>query len=551
MENLLPIQAIADKLEIAEEYLEPRGKYCAKVRLELLRDSAPARSGKLILVTATTPTKFGEGKTVVSIGLAQALEQIGYRATVTSREPSVGPVLGSKGGATGGGHAQVEPSDLINLNFTGDFPAITAAHNALASLLDSHIHHGNALRIDINSIFWPRALDMNDRALRHIISGLGGKANGVPREAGFVITAASEIMAVMALAGSRGDLRHRLNEIVVALNLDGKVVRVADLKITGALMVLLNDAILPNLVQTTEHTPAFVHIGPFGNIAHGTSSVLSQKMALQLADFVVNETGFAADLGAEKYFDIVMPASGIRPAAAVLVTTARSLTAQGTTGEIYEHNSLEALRSGLENLGKHIENLRRFGVPFVVAVNHFPADTPREIDCIHDFCREAKVESASVEVFTQGGEGARELAEKVADLAISPEGKAAQQSLHPLYESSLAVEAKIEKVARDIYGASAIYIEGDAHKKLQKFVSLGYGHLPVCIAKTQNSLSDNPKLMGAPRDWTLTVTDAKLSAGAGFIVVVAGNMLLMPGLPEKAQAMNLDVDDDGKIIGLR
>ena len=551
MENLLPIQAIADKLEIAEQFLEPRGKYCAKIRLELLRESRPARSGKLILVTATTPTKFGEGKTVVSIGLAQALEQIGYRATVTSREPSVGPVFGSKGGATGGGQAQVEPSDLINLNFTGDFPAITAAHNALAALLDSHIHHGNALRIDTSSIFWPRALDMNDRALRHIISGLGGKANGAPREAGFVITAASEIMAIMALAGSREDLRHRLNEIVVALNMDGKAVRVADLGITGALMVLLNDAILPNLVQTTQHTPAFVHIGPFANIAHGTSSVLSQKMALQLADFVVNETGFAADLGAEKYFDIVMPASGIRPAAAVLVTTARSLTAQGASGDLYEHDSLTALHRGLENLGKHIENLHKFGVPFVVAVNHFPADTPREINCIHDFCRAAGIEIASVDVFTQGGEGARELAEKVAALATSVESEAAQKSLHPLYEASLSVEAKIEKVARDIYGADGIYIESAARKKLQKFASLGYGHLPVCIAKTQNSLSDNPKLMGAPRGWTLTVTDAKLSAGAGFIVVIAGNMLLMPGLPEKAQAMNLDVDADGKIIGLR
>ena len=551
MENLLPIQAIADKLKIAEQYLEPRGKYCAKIRLELLRESQPARSGKMILVTATTPTKFGEGKTVVSIGLAQALEQIGYRATVTSREPSVGPVFGSKGGATGGGQAQVEPSDLINLNFTGDFPAITAAHNALAALLDSHIHHGNALRIDTSSIFWPRALDMNDRALRHIISGLGGKANGAPREESFVITAASEIMAIMALAGSREDLRHRLNEIVVALNMDGKAVRVADLGITGALMVLLNDAILPNLVQTTQHTPAFVHIGPFANIAHGTSSVLSQKMALQLADFVVNETGFAADLGAEKYFDIVMPASGIRPAAAVLVTTARSLTAQGASGDLYEHDSLTALHRGLENLGKHIENLHKFGVPFVVAVNHFPADTPREINCIHDFCRAAGIEIASVDVFTQGGEGARELAEKVAALATSVESEAAQKSLHPLYEASLSVEAKIEKVARDIYGADGIYIESAARKKLQKFASLGYGHLPVCIAKTQNSLSDNPKLMGAPRGWTLTVTDAKLSAGAGFIVVIAGNMLLMPGLPEKAQAMNLDVDADGKIIGLR
>ena len=545
----MPIEAIAEKLEIPPAYLDSRGKYTAKVRLELLSESKSAPRGKLILVTATTPTKYGEGKTVTSIGLTQALEQIGHRTVATLREPSVGPVLGSKGGATGGGRSQVLPFELINLNFNGDFPAIAAAHNTLAALVDLHIHQGNARRIDLNNITWPRTLDMNDRSLRHIITGLGGKANGQPRESGFVITAASEVMAVLALAQSRADLRRRLSDIVIGFDMDGKPVRAVEMGGIGALMVLLNDAILPNLVQTTEHTPAFVHCGPFGTIAHGTSSVISQKMALLMADFVVNEAGFASDLGAEKYFDIVVPATGIRPAAAVLVTTVRSLEAQGA--EVDDEEGLHALRRGFSNLGRHMENLTKYGVPFVVAINKFPSDTQEKLDYVRHFCREHGADSALSDVFAQGGAGARDLAEKVATLANSPASSAAQKAMQPLYPPSISLETKIETIAREIYGADGIRIESTARTKLHKFTALGFGHLPVCMAKTQSSISDNPKLLGAPENWTLTVSDARLSAGAGYVVVVAGNMLLMPGLPALPQAMQMDVDDSGHITGLR
>lgn len=548
-EELLPIQAVAEKLGMPEHCLDLRGKYTAKVSLDLLSDAKPAR-GKLILVTATTPTKYGEGKTVTTIGLTQALAKIGHRTTATLREPSVGPVLGSKGGATGGGKSQVLPFELINLSFNGDFPAIAAAHNALAALIDSHIIHGNERRIDINSITWPRTLDMNDRSLRQIVTGLGGKANGQPREGGFVITAASEIMAIMSLAQSRADLRKRLGEIAVAYDLEGKLVRAGDIGGIGALMVLLNDALMPNLVQTTEGVPAFVHCGPFGNIAHGTSSVISQKMALQLADFVVNEAGFASDLGAEKYFDIVAPATGIKPAAAVLVTTVRSIEAQGA--ENGEDEGIHALKRGFANLGRHMENLTKYGAPFVVALNRFPTDTQEKLDYVRDFCRERGVEVAQSEVFASGGEGGRDLAEKVAATANSEASKNAQAAMQPLYPPSISLETKVETIAREIYGADGIYIESTARKKLKQFTDMGFGQLPVCMAKTQSSVTDNPKLLGAPKNWTLTVTDARLSAGAGFVVVIAGNMLLMPGLPAKPQAFAMDVDDaTGQIIGLR
>lgn len=544
---LLPIQAIADKLGIAEEHLDLRGKYTAKVRLDLMNDQ-PAR-GKMILVTATTPTKYGEGKTVTTIGLTQALSYIGHNTVATLREPSVGPVLGSKGGATGGGKSQVLPFELINLSFNGDFPAIAAAHNALAALIDSHIHNGNKLGIDPNSITWPRTVDMNDRSLRKIVTSLGGKANGTPREAGFVITAASEIMAILALAGSRADLRKRLSDIAIGYGFDGRLIRAGDVGGIGALMVLLNDAIMPNLVQTTENVPAFVHCGPFGNIAHGTSSVVSQQMALQLADFVVNEAGFASDLGAEKYFDIVSPATGIKPAAAVLVTTVRSIEAQGA--ENGQDEGLPALRRGFANLARHMENLGVYGVPFVVAINRFPNDTQEKLDYVRDFIKERGADCAFSEVFARGGEGGAELAEKVAAKANSPESEASRKAMQPLYPPSVSLEGKIETIAHEVYGAGRIYIESTARKKLKKFTELGYGALPICMAKTQSSITDDPKLLGAPTGWTLTVTDANLSAGAGFIVVIAGNMLLMPGLPEAPQAMQMDVDDDGNITGLR
>jgi formate--tetrahydrofolate ligase len=546
IDNLLPIRNVADKLEILDDYLDYYGKFTAKLKLELLSDLKTANRGKLILVTAITPTSHGEGKTVVSIGLAQAIEQSGKKTVVTLREPSLGPVFGVKGGATGGGKSKVIPSELINLHFNGDFHAVMTAHNLLAAMIDSHIHHGNDLRIDVDNVLWLRTIDMNDRALRHIVVGLGGKINGVPRETGFVITAASEIMAILALADSRQDLRRRLHDIVIGFDLGGKVLRAGDLKATGAMMVLLNEAILPNLVQTSEHTPALVHAGPFANIAHGTSSVLSQKMALKLADYVVNETGFAADLGAEKYLDIVMPSSGIKPSVAVLIATVRALSAQGVSSDGPASEGISALKRGFSNLVKHMENLRKFNLPFVVAINRFPSDTLEEIECIQNFCRESAVESAVVEVFDKGGLGARGLASKVMALAENAD----VETIHPLYPSTLGIEEKISAVAKEIYGADSIYLESNARKKLQRFTDLGFGHLPICIAKTQSSLSDNPKLLGAPKDWILTVTDAYLAAGAGFIVIIAGNMLLMPGLSKTPQAIKMDVDENGRIIGL-
>ena len=539
---MLLIRSVADKLGIPEDAMEYYGKYTAKLRLELLEKP---RRGKLILVTAITPTSHGEGKTVVSIGLTQALEKLGRLAAVTLREPSLGPVFGLKGGATGGGRSQVIPSEMINLHFNGDFHAVTSAHNLLAAMIDSHLHHGNALGIDVDEINWPRALDMNDRALRHVIVGLGGKANGVPRETGFVITAASEVMAILALARDREDLRARLSRIVIGLNLKGEPVRAGDLGATGAMMVLLNEAIMPNLVQTTEGSPAFVHAGPFANIAHGTSSVISQRMALALADYVVNETGFGADLGAEKYFDIVMPASGLRPDAAVLIVSARALCTQGN-GEEKGPYTIESLRRGLANLQRHLDNLQKFHVPVVIAINRFPDDSDDLLREIRLFASERDVPAAIVEAYSRGGDGAIELAEAVLDTL---ENRVAAPE--PLYKPEVSLRTKIETVAREIYGAAAVYIESRAKKKLERYMAAGFGHLPVCMAKTQSSFTDNPKIYGAPSGWTMTVTDADLAAGAGFVVVIAGNMMRMPGLGREPQAVRMDVDAAGNIIGLR
>lgn len=541
---MLFIRSVADKLGISEDDLEYYGKYTAKLRLELL--NGRARRGKLILVTAVTPTSHGEGKTVVSIGLTQGLQKLGKSAVVTLREPSLGPVFGLKGGATGGGRSQVIPSEMINLHFNGDFHAVTSAHNLLAAMIDAHLHHGNELRIDVDDIPWPRALDMNDRALRHVIVGLGGKVNGIPRETGFVITAASEVMAILALASDREDLRKRLGSIVIGSSLDGKPVRAEDLKATGAMMVLLNEAIMPNLVQTTEGAPALVHAGPFANIAHGTSSVISQSMALGLADYVVNETGFGADLGAEKYFDLVMPASGLRPDLAVLIASVRALCAQGSGDENAPAGGA-SLRKGLCNLGRHIDNLRKFHVRIVVTVNLFPSDTRELVDEIAAYCRDKGVECAPVDAFGRGGEGALELAGTVLSEMEKPDGV----SPRPLYSADLSLITKIETVAREIYGAGGVYIEAEARKKLQRFEKAGFGNLPVCMAKTQSSFSDNPKLYGAPSGWTLTVSDAHLAAGAGFVVVIAGNMMRMPGLGREPQAVRMDVDSAGVISGLR
>lgn len=542
----LPIREIANRLEIPEEFRVYYGEDTVKLKLELLTDWQVKSRGKLIMVTAITPTSHGEGKTVVSIGLAQALHKIGKSSIATLREPSLGPVFGVKGGATGGGKSQVIPAERINLHFTGDFHAITSAHNLLAASIDSHMHHGNELRIDVDNTFWPRAIDMNDRALRHVIVGLGGKNNGVPRETGFVITAASEIMAIMGLSSSRQDLRRRLDEIVLGFGLDGQLIRARDLKVTGGLMVLLNEAIMPNLVQTSEGTPALVHTGPFANIAHGTSSVISQRMAMKLADYVVNESGFGADLGAEKFFDIVMPSSGHKPSAAVLIATVKALAAHGATPEMPVTNDPGALQRGLCNLGRHLANMRKFNIPVVVAINRFPSDTPEELEAIARYCEEAGVQSALVEAYAKGGEGATDLATKVVALAEQSD----TSQIQPIYEASLTLEEKVTRISKEIYGADGVYFESEGRKKLRKFTSLGFGHYPVCMAKTSSSFTDNPKLAGAPSGWTLTVTDANLSAGAGFVVVVAGSMMLMPGLPRTPQSARMDVDDRGKVKGM-
>jgi formate--tetrahydrofolate ligase len=539
--SMLTIDQIAAKLGLTDNDVEPYGRYTAKIRLSRLPAPGVPAKGKLILVTAITPTIHGEGKTVVSIGLAQGIEKLGKRSIVTLREPSLGPVFGVKGGATGGGRSQVLPSEKINLHFNGDKHAVAAAHNLLAAMTDSHLFHGNELRIDPENIFWPRSVDMNDRALRHVKIGLGGKANGVPRDSNFVITAASEVMAILALANSRDDCAQRLGEMTVAFNRDGRTVRTKDLQVTGAMMVLLNETIMPNLVQTSEHTPALIHAGPFGNIAHGTSSVIAQRIALQLTDYVVNEAGFGADLGAEKFLDIVMPVSGLKPSAAVLIATARGVRHQSQNDE-----NPAAGKAGLENLAKHIENLRRFYLPTVVALNRFPGDTDEDLRIIKDFCAQAGVECAVVDVFDKGGEGALELAEKVMDAA----DRADLDLIRPLYPVKLALEEKIARVAKEIYGAQSVDFAPAARNKLQQLSKLGFAGLPVCMAKTQYSLSDDPKKLGAPKDWTLTVTDAHLASGAGFIIVVAGNMMLMPGLPKFPQALRMHLNEDGSITGL-
>lgn len=535
-DTLLPIDAIARKLHLPEDTYEPLGRHGAKVKLDLLSNPAFPRRGKLILVTATSPTASGEGKTVTSIGLAQGLERIGKKVLITSREPSLGPVFGMKGGAAGGGRSQIEPSQKVNLHFHGDLHAITSAHNLLSALIDAHLFHGNDLQLDPHRITWPRAMDMNDRALRRIAVSAGSKCEGGNRHTGFVITAASEIMAILALARDRDDLHKRLDRIVIGQNKAGEPVTAAALEATGAMTALLADALLPNLVQTTEGTPAFVHCGPFGNIAHGTSSVVSQQMALRLADYVVNEAGFAADLGAEKYIDIVMQTSGIMPSAAVLVTTVQSMRNQG------EGN----LEHGLPNLARHIRNMRNFGLPIVVAINRFPADTDADLQQLGQFAQEQGAECAYSEAFARGGEGAINLARKVVETIE----KHPDVPVTPAYTLTDSLEEKVRKVATKIYGADGVEFSEAAQEKLKQFAAWGYSEVPVCIAKTQYSFSDNPKLLGAPIGWTLYITDAALSAGAGFVVMIAGNMMLMPGLPKISRAAEIDVNAEGEILGI-
>ena len=539
--NLLPIEAIAAKLNLNESHYERRSQISAKLSLDLLKPSLRnGRRGKLILVTATTPTVSGEGKTVTSIGLVQGLEKIGKSALITSREPSLGPVFGMKGGAAGGGRSQIEPAEKINLHFHGDFHAITSAHNLLAALIDSHLFHGNELDLDPNAVTWPRTLDMNDRALRNIMVSATAsdkrQRDGSNRASGFLITAASEIMAILSLASGREDLRRRIARIIIGQNRNGEPVTAGDLRATGPMLALLSEALLPNLVQTTEGTPAMVHCGPFANIAHGTSSVVSQQIGLNLADYVVNETGFASDLGFEKYMDLVMPSSGIKPAAAVVVTTVQSLHNQGE-GD---------LQRGFANLEKHIAIVRGFLLPVIVAINRFPNDSIEELDIIQQFCEAHGASFALSEAYARGAEGAVDLARKVVEVID------AHPNVEPIstYAPEDSVLEKITKVARRVYGADEIELSELAQQNLDRFERWGFGHLPICIAKTQYSLSDNPKLMGSPTGWTLHVTDVALSAGAGFLVVISGAMMLMPGLPKASRALDIDVDEYGEIMGM-
>ena len=543
-----PITEVARDLGLSDDELLLYGPYKAKVHLSAYERRKDQADGKLILVTAITPTKFGEGKTTTTIGLGQALGRMKKRAAIAIREPSLGPVFGIKGGATGGGQARVIPSDEINLHFTGDFAAIEKANNLLAALIDNHLHHGNALGLDPREIQFKRCMDMNERALRQIVIGLGGKTGGLPREEVFQITAASEVMAILALARDLADLKERFGRILVGFTRDGRPVLAEQLKAPGPMAALMRDAIHPNLVQTLEGTPAFIHAGPFGNIATGTSSVIATRMALKLADYVITEAGFASDLGAEKFFNIKCRVGGLTPAAAVLVATVRALKLHGgAPSDIkeLEKEDVGAVERGLPNLEKHIENVQTFGLPLVVAINRFPTDTDAEVDTVRRFCESRGVEVAVSEVYERGGEGGLDLAEKA--IALADSGK---DQFRFLYEPDEPLAQKIEKIATTIYGADGVEFTSTAKQKLNKLEKLGYGSSLVCVAKTQDSLSDNPKLKGRPRGFTVTIRDVNVSAGAGFVVPLAGQILTMPGLPKQPAAEGIDVDDEGNITGI-
>ena len=543
---LEPIAKVAERLGIGEEQLEPYGRYKAKLSEEYLSSLQDRPSGKLILVTAINPTPAGEGKTTVSVGLGQALSLLGKKTVIALREPSLGPCFGIKGGASGGGYSQVVPMEELNLHFTGDFHAITSANNLLAALLDNHIQQGNELRIDPRQVVWKRCLDMNDRVLRNVVVGLGSKADGMVREDHFVITVASEIMAILCLADDMQDLKKRLSRIVVAYNFDGEPVTAGDLKAVGAMAALLKDAIKPNLVQTLEHTPVIVHGGPFANIAHGCNSVRATKTALKLADYVVTEAGFGADLGAEKFFDIKCRMSGLKPDAVVLVATVRALKYNGGAAKAdLSAENLQALQKGIVNLEKHIENLQKYQVPVVVTLNSFVTDTAAETDFVRRFCEERGCAFALARVWEQGGKGGVELAGEVLRTLEEKESR-----FQVLYEDSLSIQEKIGAVARQIYGAGDVAYAPAAQKQIRKLEEMGFGSLPVCMAKTQYSLSDDPELLGRPEGFCLTVREAYVSAGAGFIVVLTGAVMTMPGLPKKPAAFGIDVDEDGKITGL-
>ncbi len=543
-----PITEIASDLGISSEYIEPYGHYKAKLSESLYKKTEDKPDGKLVLVTAINPTPAGEGKTTVSVGLAQSMYKVGKKAVLALREPSLGPVFGIKGGAAGGGYSQVVPMEDINLHFTGDMHAITAANNLLCAAIDNHMQQGNELRIDQRRILFKRCLDMNDRALRDIVIGMGGKANGIPREDGFQITVASEVMAILCLAADLEDLKKRLGRILIGFNLSGEPVYAADLNVHGAMTALLKDALKPNLVQTLENTPALIHGGPFANIAHGCNSVRATKLALKLGDYCITEAGFGSDLGAEKFFDIKCRFSGLKPDCVVLVATIRALKHNGGVerSKLQEEN-ITALEKGIVNLGVHIENMRKFGVPVVAAINRFHTDTDAEVRVVEDFCASLNVPVSMTEIFAKGGEGGKDLALKVIDTI---DNRKAVSNFHPIYDAELTIKEKLEVIAKEIYRADGVQFTTAAEKALSEIESLGYSNLPVCVAKTQYSLSDDPAKLGKPEGFKITVRDLRVSAGAGFVVAMTGNILTMPGLPKKPAAMNIDCDGNGNISGL-
>ena len=544
--HMLPITEVAAKLGIGEEDIELYGRYKAKLSMDLIKRVQDKPDGKLILVTAITPTPAGEGKSTTTVGLAQGLAKIGQKVIVALREPSLGPCMGIKGGAAGGGYSQVVPMEDINLHFTGDFHAITSAHMLLAAMLDNHIQQGNALNIDPRRIVWKRVVDMNDRELRNIVVGLGGKAHGVPRQDGFDITVASEVMAILCLATGLHDLKERLSKIIVAYDYSGNPITAGMLKAQGAMAALLKDAVKPNLVQTLENVPAIIHGGPFANIAHGCNSVMATKTALKLADYTITEAGFGADLGAEKFFDIKCRYAGLKPDAVVLVATVRALKMHGGVPKTdLATPDVEAVKRGIVNLEKHIENIKQYGLPLVVAINAFAQDTPEELEAIRSHCAAHGVNVALSEVFAKGGEGGIELAKEVVALATS--GKA---DFKLLYGEELSLKEKIETIAKKIYGAVGVNYTKEANNALKDFERMGYRHLPVCMAKTQYSFSDDPALLGRPEGFEITIKNCRIAAGAGFVVVLTGDIMTMPGLPKVPAAEKIDVSDDGVISGL-
>lgn len=544
--KMKPISEIAKKVGLEDEDLELYGKYKAKIALDAINRLESNPDGKLVLVTAINPTPAGEGKTTTMIGLSQALNKMGKKSVVAMREPSLGPCFGIKGGAAGGGYAQVVPMEDINLHFTGDIHAITAANNLIAAMLDNSIHQGNPLNIDVRNIVWKRVVDLNDRALRHTVCGLGGKVNGVPREDGFDISVASEVMAILCLATSLEDLKERAGKMIVAYNYDGEPVTVNDIEATGAVTLLLKDAIKPNLVQTLDHTPVFVHGGPFANIAHGCNSVMATKLAIKLGDYAITEAGFGADLGAEKFLDIKCRQADLDPQAVVIVATVRALKMHGGIDkkELGTEN-LEALAKGVQNLEKHIENIAKYNIPSVVAINAFPTDTEAELQLLKDTCNKLGVDVAISKVWEKGADGGIELAEKLLEILNTKEA-----NYHPLYSLDISIKEKIETIAKEIYGADGVVFDKKVLTKIKKYETQGLGKLPICIAKTQYSLSDQPTLLGRPSGFTVKINDLIPSAGAGFLVAISGSIMRMPGLPKRPAAVNMDIDKDGKIVGL-